>query len=77
MRMIGKGDMTVKYNGEIIGTTCFNITTEGKDAILDINFNIPTTHILLPINIEVHDINHKETDVIIEGREIHYLENKE
>lgn len=64
------GEMTVEYNGEVIGTTVFEITTEGKDAILDINFNTETLHIFYPI-----DINHKD-DIIIEGREIHFLENK-
>lgn len=77
-KMIGKSEMTVEYNGEVIGTTCFDIVTNGKEEILNIDFNINNfPGIIIPIyGVEIHDINHKETDIIIEGREVHYLENK-
>jgi hypothetical protein len=86
MKMIGKGEMTLECNGELIGTTCIDIVCDGKDAILDVNLGDTTPKYktvaledgnviyLIPFDIKVHDINHKETDIIIEGREVHYLE---
>ena len=72
MKTIGKGEMTVEYNGEILGTTSIDIVDNGKDAIIDFVM-IPSTQIngiFIPIDLV-------DNDIIIEGREIHFLENKE
>jgi len=57
------GETTVEYNGEVIGTTLIDIVN-----ILYINFGdtFPKYNV----------INVEDADIIIEGREVHFLENK-